>query len=313
MSSRRAVILDVDTGIDDALALAFAVRQPAIELVAVTTLAGNVGVEKTTANTLAVLDLLGASNVPVHRGASRPLTRAHIDAAYFHDTTGIGVAQLPPSERGVGPDRGPAAIIRLATARPGELTLVCVGPLTNLAIALNVAPELPQLLRSVVVMGGAFWEGGNVTPWAEFNVYCDPEAAAAVFETPFPDLLVLGLDVTHRTRLSRRQWEEAVARADQDPVAFLVSEVCRSPFLDPARESIFLHDPLAVAVALDDSLVDADLGGVTVDFEGDDRGRTLVTMGKGTVRIARAVDARRFLDLFVASLALGGGVAGEDR
>jgi inosine-uridine nucleoside N-ribohydrolase len=149
------LILDVDTGTDDALALAYAVESPAIDLVAVTTVAGNVGVDRTTANTLAVLDWLGATAVPVHRGASRPLCRPHRDAMYFHDEGGLGGARLPAAIREIGHDRGPAATIRLARQRPGELTLVTLGPLTNLAIALNVEPGLPDLFKAVVVMGGA--------------------------------------------------------------------------------------------------------------------------------------------------------------
>ena len=141
------VILDVDTGTDDALALAYAVASPRIDLVAVTTVAGNVDVEKTTANTLAVLDWLGAGDVPVHRGASRPLVRPHRDAIYFHDEGGLGGAQLPPSTRSIGADRGPAALIRLARQRPGELTLVTLGPLTNLAIALNVEPDAARVVE----------------------------------------------------------------------------------------------------------------------------------------------------------------------
>ena len=112
MTERVPVILDVDTGTDDALALAYAVMSPRIDLIAATTVAGNVDVEKTTANTLAVLDWLGAPDVPVHRGASRPLVRPHRDAIYFHDEGGLGGAHLPPSPRSIGADRGPAALIR---------------------------------------------------------------------------------------------------------------------------------------------------------------------------------------------------------
>src|SRR5829696_2741639 len=128
MSECAPIILDVDTGTDDALALAYAVASPGIELVAVTTVAGNVDVEKTTANTLSVLDWLGAEDIPVHRGASRPLVRPHRDASYFHDEGGLGGARLPASSRMVAADRGPAALIRLARRRPGELTLVTLGP-----------------------------------------------------------------------------------------------------------------------------------------------------------------------------------------
>src|SRR3954451_25494874 len=181
MAALTPIILDVDTGTDDALALAFAVASPDVDLVAVTTVAGNVDVERATANSLAVLEWLGAGDVPVHRGASRPLVRPHRDASYFHDEGGLGGARLPTSMRSVGVDRGPAALIRLARQRPGELTLVALGPLTNLAIALNVEPSLPKLLKSVVIMGGAYTVPGNTTPAAEFNILVDPEAADQVF------------------------------------------------------------------------------------------------------------------------------------
>ncbi|HET7095625.1 MAG TPA: nucleoside hydrolase, partial [Thermomicrobiales bacterium] len=167
----RLTVMDVDTGIDDAMALALATRSPELDVLAATTLAGNVDVAQTTANTLNVLAYLGAADVPVHRGASRALARPHHDAAHHHGESGLGDAILPASERGVAAERGPAAIIRHAAARPGELTLICTGPLTNLAIALNVAPELPGLLRRVVVMGGAFTVKGNVTPYAEYNIF----------------------------------------------------------------------------------------------------------------------------------------------
>lgn len=302
-SGRTPLILDVDTGIDDALALAFAVRSPSAEVVAVTTLAGNVGVEKTTANTLAALDLLGADAIPVHRGASRPLVRPHVDAAYFHDTTGLGDARLPTSGRGVGPDRGPAAIVRLASARPGELTLVCLGPLTNLAIAVNVAPELPDLLRGLVVMGGAFDVPGNITPVAEFNIYADPEAAAQVLALPWPRATVVGLDVTHRVAFARAAWEAAERSGSGNAAALLVAEVARAPFRRRNLPSIFLHDPLAVAVALAPDLIETEGAAIAVATDGEERGRTRV-VGPGPLRIARAVDSERFLDRFASTLGL---------
>lgn len=300
-AGRTPVILDVDTGIDDALALGLAVCSPEIELVAVTTLAGNADVTRTTANTLAVLDWLGASKVPVHRGASRPLTRQHRDAASVHGTHGLGTAALPQSDREVGRDRGPAAIIRLAGERPGEMTLVCVGPLTNLAIALNVEPALPRLLRRVVVMGGAYRVPGNVTPHAEFNIYVDPEAAAQVFATEFADLIVIGLDVTHQTALTRQTWERAAERADRR--SRLVVEVCRWSLLDRGQSAVYLHDPLALAVALDSALVTPERGNVEVVLEGEERGKTRVVAGD-LARIAVAVDVERFLGLFEARLGL---------
>lgn len=285
------VVLDVDTGVDDAIAIAVAISSSEIDLVAISTVAGNVDVEKTTANTLAVLDHLGAGEIPVHRGASRPLGRPLHDAAHFHGLDGLGNSGLPVSRRRLGPDRGPAAIIRLAMARPGELTLICVGPLTNLAIALNVAPELPSLLRSVVVMGGAYWTPGNVTPHAEFNIYADPEAADQVFSASFPSLTVVGLDVTERVAISKDAWSQL---GDQrDPAAGLIHRVCRRSFEERNVPAFYLHDPLAVAVAVDPSLVETEVAAVNVATDDEQRGRTVTSPGGG-VQIAKAVDEERF-------------------
>lgn len=303
MKRPTPLILDVDTGVDDALALAFAVRSGAAELVAVTTLAGNVGVERTTANTLAVLDWLDAADVPVHRGASRPLVRNRRDAAYFHDVDGLGGATFPRSERTIGTDRGPAALVRLARSRPGELTLVCLGPLTNLAIALNVEPGLPALLRRVIVMGGAYAVPGNVTPAAEFNVFADPEAAAQVFSAPLPGLIAIGLDVTHRTELSRTMWEVADREGSDGAAAELLTRVYRQAFVERGLASVYLHDPLAVAVALDPTLVTTQAAEVLVRLDGERAGETR-TGASGSVAVATGVDAERFMDEFVDVLAL---------
>ena len=303
MTEQAPVILDVDTGTDDALALGYAVASPRIELVAVTTVAGNVGVEKTTANTLAVLDWLGAGDVPVHRGASRPLVRPHRDAVYFHDEGGLGGAQLPPATRSVGGDRGPAALIRLARLRPRELTLVTLGPLTNLAIALNVEPNLPELLKSVVVMGGAYSVPGNTTPAAEFNILVDPEAAEQVFTARFPNLTTVGLDVTERVALTRDDWDAVNAASTIPPPATLLREVGKFAFSRLGREQFSLHDPLSVAVAIDPTLIDVRELAVAIDFVEPERGRTRI-VGPGSVRVATSVDAQRALEEFRRTVGL---------
>lgn len=294
MTNQIPVILDVDTGTDDALAIAYAVRSPKVDLVAVTTVAGNVDIEKTTANTLAVLDWLGADDVPVHRGASRPLVRPHQDASYFHDEAGLGGAKIPASRRTVGADRGPASIIRLAYQRPGELTLVTLGPLTNLAIALNVEPRLPEVLKSVVVMGGAYTVPGNTTPAAEFNILVDPEAAEQVFGAAFRDLTVVGLDVTEQVALTRRDWDAVNAGSLLTPSASLLREVGEFAFSKLARDRYSLHDPLAVAVAVDPTLVGTEGAQMAVDTVEPERGRTRI-VGPGTIRVALSVDAKRAL------------------
>jgi inosine-uridine nucleoside N-ribohydrolase len=295
------LILDVDTGIDDALAIALALAEPRAELVAVTTLAGNHGVEQVIVNTLKVLHHLGADHVPVHRGASKPLVRPLHDAQYFHGRDGLGDADLPAFDRPLGPDRGPAAVIRLARERPGELTLVCLGPLTNLAIALNVAPELPDLLKSVVVMGGAFAIAGNVTAHAEFNLHADPEAANEVLSNRKLDLTMIGLDVSHQVPLPKTVWDEAAN--SPSPNAQLVARLCAWIWVGHRRTGMFLHDPLATAVAIDPTLVTRTQRSVTVSAAPENRGETRAER-TGTINVAESVDARRFLDLFCERLDL---------
>ena len=303
MSDRIPIILDVDTGTDDALALAYAVRSPRIDLLAATTVVGNVSVEMTTANTLSVLDWLGADHVPVHRGASRPLVRPHQDAISFHDEGGLGGARLPVSLRSAGADRGPAAIIRLALQRPGELTLVMLGPMTNLAIALNVEPSLTDRLRAVVVMGGAYTVPGNITPAAEFNVLVDPEAAQQVFAAPFRDLVAVGLDVTEQVALTRDDWDAVNTGSSLPASAALLGEVGKFAFSTLSRDQFSLHDPLSVAVAVDPGLIQAENVSIEVESDEPERGRTRI-LGPGSVRVATAVDAARALHDFRSTVGL---------
>jgi purine nucleosidase len=303
VSERIPLVLDVDTGTDDALALAYAIASPEIELVAITTVAGNVDVEKTTANTLSVLDWLGAGDVSVHRGASRPLVRPHRDAIYFHDEGGLGGARLPTSTRSIGPERGPAALIRLARQRPGELTLVALGPLTNLAIALNVEPRLPELLKSVVIMGGAYSVPGNTTPTAEFNILVDPEAANQVFAASFPTLTAVGLDVTEQVALTRDDWNAVNTGSSLPRTATLLREVGGSAFSKLGRDQFALHDPLSVAVAIDPSLIVVRELAIAVDTVEPELGRTRIT-GPGTVRVAASVDSMRALEEFRRTVGL---------
>lgn len=294
MTSPIPLILDVDTGTDDALALAYAHANPHIELVAATTVAGNIGVERATANTLAVLDYVGARDVPVHRGASHPLSRPHRDAIYFHHENGMGGAEIPASHRDIGPDRGPAAMIRLAKQRPGEITLVCLGPLTNLAIALNVEPGITELLAGIVLMGGAYNVPGNTTPAAEFNILVDPEAAEQVFAAPFKHVTAVGLDVTEQVRLTSADWKHSLANAATlPPTAALLGEVGRFAYGELGRDSFALHDPLAVAAALQPDLLSQEDAAIVVDTtDGESLGQTRI-VGPGRIGVALAVDADR--------------------
>ena len=191
------IILDCDPGIDDALAIAFAHGHPGIDLVGITTVAGNVGLAKTTANALAVCEFIGAAGTPVTAGCAGPLLRPALDARQVHGDSGLGGATLPPPE--ASPRAGHAIdyIIDTVRAAPGEITLVATGPLTNIALAVRREPRLADWVREFVIMGGSAGRG-NVTPAAEYNIWADPEAAAAVFRAGWT-VTMLGLDVTLRT------------------------------------------------------------------------------------------------------------------
>ena len=174
------IILDCDPGIDDALAIAFAHGHPGIDLVGITTVAGNVGLAKTTANALAVCEFIGAAGTPVTAGCAGPLLRPAFDARQVHGDSGLGGAALPPPAASPAPGHAIDYIIDTIGAAPGEITLVATGPLTNIALAVKREPRLADWVREFVIMGGSSGRG-NVTPAAEYNMWADPEAAAAVF------------------------------------------------------------------------------------------------------------------------------------
>ena len=190
------IILDCDPGIDDALAIAFAAGSPELELAGLTTVAGNVELAKTTANALAVASFVGLGSVPVTAGCGTPLLRPALHAGHVHGENGLGGAVLPtPAGR---PRRGTRSTSssKRRRPRPGEITLVATGPLTNIGLALRREPRLASWVGDFVIMGGSA-SRGNVTPAAEFNIWADPEAAAIVFGAPWPDgVRMIGLDVT---------------------------------------------------------------------------------------------------------------------
>ncbi|MEZ4507044.1 MAG: nucleoside hydrolase [Thermomicrobiales bacterium] len=304
MSDRIPILLDVDTGIDDAAAIALAVHSPDADLVSVSTVAGNTTIENATRNTLDVLDLLGATHVPVYRGASRPLVRDLFTAAHAHGSNGVGGADLTRSKRLPGELKGPASIVAHALARPKEFTLVCLGPLTNLAIALNVQPDLPELLKRLVIMGGAFWTPGNIKPHrhAEFNIYVDPEAAQQVFDAGFTEFYAVGLDVTHEAPVSPEVWE-LVTSSDSAP-AEVIQTLYRSRIEDPSSGTAYIHDAMAVAAALDPTLIEWETHDIQVPLDEVHRGQTRLVPGD-RVRVSKSVDALTFMERFYQRLGIG--------
>jgi purine nucleosidase len=271
------LILDVDTGVDDALALLYAVASPEVDLIAATCVMGNISVEQATENTLAVLEAAGRGDVEVAAGAAQPLARDHVPFPVVHGERGLGRAAPPPASASPSSRSAVEVIVGSANERPGEVLLVATGPLTNIALALREEPDLPQLLRGFGLMGGAFARGGNVTPAAEANIWVDPLAAAEVF-TAFAGVdeeqlpVCVGLDVTERAIMRRPDLDELCAPAPDSPLAQLI-EGATSFYMDfyaavVGEDGCRLHDPLAVAIAIDPSLVRLETTRVEVETDG---------------------------------------------
>jgi len=303
------VILDVDTGIDDALAIALALRHPAVQLEAVITVAGNVSLELTTRNSLRVLDWLGATSVPVYAGAGRAISGAVREAKHWHGPDGLGGAALPESTRSASTD-GVEYLCDRLLSEPGELTLVCTAPLTNLALAVRRDPRVVDAVRELVLMGGPVRPPGNVTPVAEFNIYADSDAAAVVFGQSWP-ITMVGLDVTNRVTFTRAH--RAALAAMSSAEAVLVHEVTRHLFDVRGVDKIALHDPLAVAVAIQPDLVSVLQRDVCVETRGTHTlGQTVVDVRgnapppRRQTRVCVDVDVERARALFVDTLQLPG-------
>jgi inosine-uridine nucleoside N-ribohydrolase len=249
------VIIDTDPGVDDALALLLAMRSPELKIEAITPVAGNVPLELTLPNALRMVEIAGRADIPVAVGAKAPLMRRLVTAAYAHGENGLGGAVFP--EPKIHPVNQPAAeLIRQIVKRfPGEVTLLTIGPLTNIATALNLDPELAGMVRAIVMMGGSL-SGGNITPAAEFNIYVDPEAARIVFQSGIP-ITMVGLDVTRKTSLTEEHQRQL--QAGQNPVSRAAATIARNA-LQHNRERGFvvgpnMHDSLAVAGFIDPSLL----------------------------------------------------------
>ncbi len=291
------LVLDVDTGVDDAAAIALATRLSRLQLTAVTTVAGNVPVESSTDNSLRVLEWLGV-DVPVYRGMSTPLVRQLWTAREHHGQTGLGNWEPPAARRGAAEQTAPEAIVRYARDHRGRLVLACVGPLTNLAVALALEPRIVDWVDRLVIMGGAFFARGNMTEHAEFNIYVDPEAAASVARAGFNATWV-GLDATRQTLLTAEQW--ATLADSDDRGEQLLHAVMSRTFTEVGRPSFPLHDPLAVAIAEDAEVATMRRGAVRVSTDDGYRGETRLATGTASdvlASVADVVDLERFFGLF---------------
>jgi len=302
------IILDVDPGHDDAVALLMAAASPAIDLLAVTCVAGNASLAHTQRNARTVLTVAGVTDVPVAAGLDRPLLRPLVTAAHVHGETGLDGPELPAPTVELDPRHAVDLIVEAAAAAPRPITLVPTGPLSNIAMALRRVPRLAEQVERIVLMGGAVGEG-NITPSAEFNIYVDPEAAHIVFASGIP-ITMIGLDVTHQALVGRA--DVAAIRAMGTPVALMAAGL----FDYYARfhqdrygwDGAPLHDPCCVAALIRPGLITTRPMDVQIETTSPlTLGRTVCDRWNVTGRtpnadVGVAIDRQGFVDVLMECL-----------
>lgn len=301
----KKILIDCDPGIDDAIAIALAHGSDALEVVGLTSVAGNVGLDDTTNNALCLAEYYGMTGVPVARGADRPLLREPRSASKVHGTNGLGNVVLPAATSGPVDQHAVDFIIDTLAAAPGEISLTAIGPLTNIALALRKEPRIAEWAAEFVIMGGSF-TGGNVTPAAEFNIAADPEAAAVAFGAPWRTTMI-GLDLTLQARAN------AEVRSRFDALGRLERELI-SPCLDFASQhdqyrthGPAVHDVCAVAHVHDAGLMTSVPARVDIETQGRfTSGMTVVDFNAPPERhnadVVTGLDHAAFWDLVVTGL-----------
>jgi purine nucleosidase len=302
----KRIILDTDPGVDDALTLLLALASPEVQLEALTTIQGNVTVEKGTRNALAVLELLKASRIPVAQGTSLPLVGPLLASDHVHGKSGLGNAALPEPKTKPVSIHAIDFLIERFLAEPGELSLFAIGPLTNVALSIRKEPRFAGAVKEMVIMGGSIREGGNITPQAEFNIYADPHAAHIVFHSGIP-ITLIPLDVTHKTMLYTNQ----IDRLNQlrSPISqFIVEATSDYVHFTESKTGIpgcALHDPLTLATVIAPELLTLEEHYVDVDISGGvSTGSTFAdfyrTTGKpANMKVALDVRGEDFVELFL--------------
>lgn len=280
----RRIIIDTDPGVDDAVAMFLALRSPELKVEAITAVSGNVPLDLTLPNALRLAEIAGRTDIPIAGGASVPLVRRLITARYVHGENGLGGVDFPEPHLKPVRETATQLISRIVRANPGEVTIVAVGPLTNIGTLLRSDPEIARMIPQIVIMGGSL-SGGNITPAAEFNLYVDPEAARIVFDSGIPVTMV-GLDVTEKVLL--REEHIVILERARNPVSQAAGKIMRAT-LNRAQKGIdrtviAMHDPLTVASLIDPELLKFRDYYVEVETEGEFTAGMTVGYGHAPIR-----------------------------
>ena len=307
----RRIIIDTDPGQDDAVAILLALASPELEVLGITTVAGNVPLHLTSLNARKICEVAGRPDVKVFAGADHPLKRPLTTAEHVHGRTGLDGPSLPDPVMALAPQHAVDFIIATLRAEPpGSVTLATLGPLTNIALALSQAPDIAPRIKEIVAMGGGFFAGGNVTPAAEFNIYVDPEAARAVLAAGIP-LTLIPLDCTHQALTSRARVERLrqLGNRTGQVVAELLDFFERYDEEKYGTDGGPLHDPCVIAWLLQPGLFTTRHINVAVEVDSSlTRGMTVMDWWRVTERAANAtvcgtIDANGFFALLDERLA----------
>lgn len=307
-ASQKRLIIDTDPGVDDAHALLIALSHAAVHVDAITTVAGNVSLEKTTRNALTVLEVLG-KDVPVYAGCTGSLVQSPPRRAISHGSDGLGDVNLPPPRRSPQTEHAALALVRLTAQLPGAWTIVAVGPLTNLALATHLDPALPQRVQRLVILGGVISGRGNSwLPAAEFNFYVDPEAAYVVLEN-WKNILLVPWETVERHRLKATELDELFALEGKKADFFRRTIQQRLAQQLPLYGGVNEPDPLAMAIAIDETLIQKSVRkAVTIECQGSlTRGQSIVDwngiLGKSpNAEIVLEINQRRYIEMLKQSL-----------
>lgn len=301
----KRIIIDTDPGVDDSMAILLAFRSPELKIEGLTTVFGNTGSDVTTTNALRLVELAGHPEVPVARGAEKPLLRPFTgDGWRVHGRNGLGGVEFPPPQGQPDPRRGAQFIVDMVMANPGEITLVPLGPLTNIAIAVSLEPRIAQNVKEVVLMGGAARAVGNVSAVAEANIRNDPEAANIVFHAGWP-LTMVGLDVTEKSIMTPA-YLESLKQANNPHTDFIyaIAQHYMTFYRASGVEGFHVHDSSAISYVIDPTLFTTKKLFVDVEYHSQHHHGQTVADWRGrrerepNVNVCLDVDSERLLEMY---------------
>lgn len=293
------IIIDADPGTDDAFAILLAAHSNELKIEGITTVAGNCDLENATNNTFKILDLANRNDISVYKGMHKSLAIDDIDATDVHGNNGMGGVTFKPINRQVEDMNAIDYLINTVNENPNEITIVAIGPLTNIAVAINKDTSFSKNIKKLIIMGGAI-EEGNITPYAEFNFYKDPHAAQIVFNSNIKEIVMLGLDVTTKLPLTEKL-ENTLKDINNDVSNFLFDITRTCAKYDREIEGLdgaILNDPLTIAYLIDPSIVELKNAKINIETTGEKIGKSNIELSNDSnYKVAYTVDSDKFYNI----------------